>query len=106
VPTDEDLIVPSPPPARMSRLKLVPLFCWPGGPPPTLKRVPPPEPAVGDWVTVTSVPTPYSECSTAPWLAETPSDAAVTVMTRPTPRARPAAMKIACRILRRSSRSK
>src|ERR1700730_6126320 len=30
--TDEDLIVPIPPPARMSRLKLVPDFCWPGWP--------------------------------------------------------------------------
>src|SRR6266568_8144392 len=50
--TDEDLIDPIPPPARMSRLKLVPAFCWPDGPPAKLKRVPPPEPAVGDWVMV------------------------------------------------------
>src|ERR1700722_2942276 len=56
--TEDDLIVPSPPPARMSRLKLVPDFCWPDPPPPKLKRLGPPEPAVGDWVTLTSVPTP------------------------------------------------
>ena len=54
--TDEDLIVPIPPPARMSRLKLVPLVFWP--PSPRLNRVPPKEPAVGGWVAVTSVPTP------------------------------------------------
>jgi hypothetical protein len=56
--TDEDLIVPIPAPARMSRLKLVPVLCWPPAPPAKPKRVPPPDPAVGDWVTVTSVPTP------------------------------------------------
>src|SRR2546429_7563082 len=83
--TDEDLIVPIPPPARMSRLKLVPAFCCPGGPPPKLKRGPPPEPAVGDWGTVTPVPTPQSERGTRPWGAGTPPQAAVTVMARPHP---------------------
>ena len=52
-------MVPSPPPASMFRLKLVPrTACWPDWPPPKLNRVGPPDPAVGVWVTVTSVPTP------------------------------------------------
>src|SRR5580693_1405570 len=55
-------------------------------------------------VTVTSVPTPYSALSTSDWAFFTPADAAATVTTRPTPRARPSAMKIAWRIRRRSSR--
>ena len=55
-------------------------------------------------VTVTSVPTPYSDFSTSDWAFFTPADAAVTVTTRPIPSARPSAMKMACRILRRSSR--
>jgi len=75
---------------------------------PTRPRKPnpagPPEPAVGAWVTVTSVPTPYSECSTVVWAFLTPEAAAVTVITKPIPRARPRAMKIACRIRRRNSR--
>ena len=75
---------------------------------PTRPRKPkpagPPDPAVGVWVTVTSVPTPYSEWSTAAWASLTPEDAAVTVITKPIPRARPRAMKIAWRIRRRSSR--
>src|SRR5208282_4345125 len=50
------------------------------------------DPAAGVLVTVTSVPTPYSACSTVPWAFLTPADAAVTVMTRPTPRASPSAM--------------
>jgi hypothetical protein len=62
------------------------------------------DPAAGALVTVTSVPTPYSACSTVPWAFLTPAEAAVTVMTKPTPRARPSAMKTACRIRRRSSR--
>ena len=64
------------------------------------------DPAAGVLVTVTSVPTPYSACSTVPWAFLTPADAAVTVMTRPTPRARPSAMNTAWRIRRRSSRRK
>ncbi len=68
------------------------------------KPVGPPEPAVGVWVTVMSVPTPYSECSTVPWAFLTPEDAAVTVITKPIPRARPRAMNIAWRIRRRNSR--
>jgi len=55
-------------------------------------------------VTVTSVPTPYSPCSTADWAFFTPFEVAITVTTRPTPTARPSAMKMACRIRRRSSR--
>ena len=43
------------------------------------------DPAFGVLVTVTSVPTPYSACSTVPWAFLTPADAAVTVITRPTP---------------------
>ena len=59
---------------------------------------------VGLVVTVTSVPMPYSALSTLACAAFTPDDAPITVMTRPIPMARPMAMKIACRILRRSSR--
>src|SRR5579875_1466370 len=55
-------------------------------------------------VTVASVPTPYSELSTLDWALFTPADAADTVTTSPTPRARPSAMKTAWRIRRRSSR--
>jgi len=62
------------------------------------------DPAFGVLVTVTSVPTPYSACSTVPWAFLTPADAAVTVITRPTPRASPSAMKMAWRMRRRSSR--
>src|SRR5262245_34723665 len=51
----------------------------------------------GALVTVTSVPTPYSECSTAAWALLTPADAAVTVTTRPTPTARPTAISSAWR---------
>jgi hypothetical protein len=54
----------------------------------------PPLPALGAWVTVRSVPTPYSECSTADCAVRTPAEAAVTVITRPTS---------ACRDRRRSS---
>ena len=102
--TADDFMVPSPPPTRMFLLTLVPL--WLDWPPREAEAGPPPEPAVGAWVTVTSVPTPYSDLSTVPWVAETPFEAAVTVMTSPTPSASPSAMKIDCRILRRSSRSK
>ena len=62
------------------------------------------EPAVGVFVTVRLVPTPYSACSTVPWAFLTPDEAAVTVITRPTPRARPSAMNTAWRMRRRSSR--
>ena len=64
------------------------------------------DPAVGVLVTVTSVPTPYSACSTVPWAFLTPADAAVTVMTRPTPSARPSAMNTPWRMRPRSSRRK
>ena len=64
----------------------------------------PAEPAAGVLVTVMSVPTPYSECRTDAWAFLTPADAAVTVITRPIPSARPIAMKIDCRIRLRSSR--
>ena len=50
---------------------------------------------MGVWVTVMSVPTPYSECSTVAWAFLTPDDAAVTVITKPIPSARPRAMRIA-----------
>ena len=102
--TDEDFSVPSPALCRTLRLIFVPAVGLLPEPPPKPNLVGPPEPAVGCWVTVTSVPTPYRACRTVPWLAETPAEAAVTVMTRPMPMARPRAMKIACRILRRSSR--
>ena len=62
------------------------------------------EPALGDLVTVAAVPTPYRFCSTVACADLTPDDAAATVMTRPIPTARPSAMKVACRIRRRSSR--
>src|SRR5580700_2130048 len=55
-------------------------------------------------VTVTSVPTPYSEASTLDSAFFTPAEAALTVTTRPIPTARPRATKIAWRIRRRSSR--
>src|SRR5215469_17302496 len=54
-------------------------------------------------VIVTSVPTPYKDLSTCDWAFLTPAEAAVTVTTSPIPSARPSAMKIACRILRRNS---
>ncbi len=62
------------------------------------------DPAAGVLVTVTSVPTPYSAFSTEPWAFLTPEAAAVTVITRPMPRARPSAMNTAWRMRRRSSR--
>jgi hypothetical protein len=68
--------------------------------------VPPPEPLAGGWVTVMSVPTPYSVCSTVACEAVTPAEAAVTVITRPTPSARPSAMRTAWRRRRRSSRQR
>src|ERR1700756_4500132 len=67
--TDDDLSVPSPPPTRRSRLTVEPLpLDWAFL---KLRAGPPPEPAVGDLVTVISVPTPYSDLSTAPCEAET-----------------------------------
>ena len=65
---------------------------------------PEPDPCFGGWVTVRSVPTPYSECSTAACAFCTPVAAEVTVMTSPIPSARPSAMKTAWRMRRRSSR--
>ena len=62
------------------------------------------DPAAGVLVTVTSVPTPYSALSTAPWALRTPAAAAVTVITRPTPSARLSAINTAWRMRRRSSR--
>ena len=105
--TDEDFIVPSAPVTSTSRLNFWPaLGLDPGGGARPLTRNPngPPEPRDGAVVTVMSVPTPYSECSTVLCAFFTPADAAVTVMTRPIPTARPSAMKHACRIRRRSSR--
>ena len=54
--TADDFSVPRPPPTRMLWLTLV--LLPPGGPPRKRNRGPPPEPAVGDFVTVMSVPTP------------------------------------------------
>ena len=68
-------------------------------------RAGPPLPAPAAWVTVTSVATPYSECSTVSCAARTPADIAETVTTRPMPSARPRATTTACRRLRRSSRA-
>ena len=62
------------------------------------------DPAVGVLVTVASVPTPYSAFSTVPWAFLTPDAAAVTVITRPMPSARPSAMNTAWRMRRLSSR--
>ncbi len=57
--TDEDFSVPSPALVSTLRLKLVPADgLRPELPPAKPKRVGPPEPAVGVWVTVMSVPTP------------------------------------------------
>ena len=104
--TDDAASVPWPMLVRLSMSIFVP----DAGrvPLPTRPRKPnpvgPPEPAVGVWVTVMSVPTPYSECSTVAWAFLTPEEAAITVITKPIPRARPRAMKIAWRILRRNSR--
>jgi hypothetical protein len=64
---------------------------------------PPDELAGGASVTVTSVPIPYSECSTVACAVLTPAAAAVTVSTVPTPTASPAALSNACRERRRSS---
>src|SRR6202011_4673230 len=61
------------------------------------------DPAAGVLVTVASVPTPYSDFSTVPWAFLTPVAAAVTVMTRPMPKARPRAMNAACGMRRLSS---
>ncbi len=104
--TDEVDKVPSPALVRLLMSIFVPaagrdlLPTWPRNPnEPGVN-----EPALGVWVTVTSVPTPYSECSTCACASLTPDDAAVTVMTRPIPSARPRAMKIAWRIRRRNSR--
>ena len=72
--------------------------------PPNSKAPPPKEPAVGVWVTVISVSSPYSECSTLVWAFLTPAESAVTVMTRPMPSARPSAMMLDCRARRRNSR--
>src|SRR5579875_3213057 len=79
----------------------------PPGEPPILMLVLVPELPVGAdgfWVTVTSVPTPYSELSTSAWAFFTPEEAADTVITRPTPSARPSAITTDCFIRRRSSR--
>ncbi len=103
--TDEELIVPSEPATRTSRVNFWPaLGLFPVGRPRTRNPNGPPEPRDGALVTVMSVPTPYSECRTLPWASFTPDAAAVTVMTSPMPTARPRAMKTACRIRRRSSR--
>ena len=100
--TDEDVSVPRLRLTRVSALIFVPPFA------PEFPRKPNPaglpEPAVGDFVTVISVPTPYSACSTLPCAFLTPEDAAVTVITSPIPNARPRAIKMACRIRRRNSR--
>src|ERR1700722_11049691 len=83
---------------------LAPVPPAPGKPNPVRPGVP--EPKVGAWVTVMSVPTPYSECSTADCAFFAPADAAVTMITSPTPSARPSAIKMACLARRRNSRCK
>ena len=55
-------------------------------------------------VTVTVVASPYSVLSTPDCALATPAEAAATVTTSPTPRARPSATKMAWRIRRRNSR--
>lgn len=55
-------------------------------------------------VTVTVVAAPYSARSTLDCALVTPAEAAATVTTSPTPRARPSATKMAWRIRRRNSR--
>ena len=71
-------------------------------PAPKSKRPGPPAPRLAAWVTVMSVPTPYRDCSTWLWAALTPAEAALTVMTRPIPTARPSATS---RAWRRGSRA-
>ena len=95
--TDDAASVPWPMLVRLSMSIFVPAAgrVWFPTRPRNPKPVGPPEPAVGVWVTVMSVPTPYSECSTVAWAFLTPDEAAVTVITNPIPRARPRAMKIA-----------
>jgi hypothetical protein len=110
--TDEELIGPSTRLRSTLRLNLVPGAgrVGRGAPVPVparpLTRKPngPPELAAGALVTVMSVPTPYRECSTAPCAWATPAEAAVTVITRPIPMARPREMKTTCRVRLRSSR--
>ena len=105
--TDDDVMAPSESATRTLRLNFVPALRRDADDPPfpwTRKPNGPPLPRDGALVTVMSVPTPYSECSTVPWAFFSPDDAAVTVMTSPMPTARPSAMKLACRIRRRSSR--
>jgi hypothetical protein len=104
--TRESSIVVSPG-AELSRSRLKALLAFgvelpEGGPPPKWK--PPELWGVAALVTVMSVPTPYKEWSTSAWAALTPAAAAVTVTTRPTPRAKPIATTLAERIRRRSSR--
>ncbi len=64
----------------------------------------PPLPISAVRVTVMSVPTPYSDCSTSSCAWPTPSAYALTATTRPTPTAKPKAVSRAWRCRRRSSR--
>ena len=102
--TEDEPIVPRPPPRRVSMSMVVPAAGRVRVPVAPRNPNDPAELALGALVTVMSVPWPYSACSTLPWAFLTPDDTAVTTMTRPMPRARPTAIMIAWRIRRRSSR--
>ncbi len=95
--TEDEVRVPRPRLVRLSTSIVVPGLGRPCDPnePRNPKDRGVDEPAAGALVTVMSVPTPYSECSTSPWASLTPADSAVTVMTRPMPRARPTAIMTA-----------
>src|SRR6266702_1372976 len=89
-------MVPSPGlSSNWSREKRRPARCAFGAFRPNLAG--PPDPAPAAWVTVTSVPTPYSDCRTVLWAVRTPAAMADTVTTRPIPSARPSATTMACR---------
>ena len=80
-------------------------------PAPKSNRGPPPAPcwvvalcAVAGWLTVMSVPTPYTDCRTLCCAWRTPPETASTMMTRAIASAIPIAMMIVC--LRRLSNSR
>ena len=75
---------------------LVPVVVWDC--PVMPKDCAPPVPRVAVWVTVMSVPTPYSDLSTSFWATLTPEDAALTAIVKPIPSARPSAMTRAWRL--------
>ena len=85
-------------PAASWPLRTCLICCWK----PNVRLVP--DPCFGGWVTVRSVPTPYSEFRTDTCAFCTPAAAEVTVITSPIPSASPSATNTAWRMRRRSSR--